>query len=208
MIFLDLALPPEPAGALSLKDFARAVVSERSVWAALVAAVLIVAGVPAVFNAVLASRVEAYREDQREHARNMERLAGDRAKVDSAAADNERLRGTLGSLARLEGRRYAWPMLMHGVAQAVPEYAWVEGLEMDAPAGEAGVYAFRVRGVAASQAVVSRFERGLDPLGGTVVLESSAGVAAGPFPLVRFGFGGTLGAPDSAAAASATLGGV
>lgn len=194
-VLLDLSLPDGVAPGAAWRMAASAVARGPGVWAALLGAVLLAAGVPAWQQRRL-DQVEAELEERRRDV-GLEagRVASDSARVAALQADSARLAGALGVLAVREAARYRWPRLMHGAAQALPPYAWLEGVELD-PEAPGGPQRFRVRAVAPTQADASRYERALRGAAGAAeaVLEGSESLALGPSALVGFRVGGAYGA--------------
>lgn len=201
MILLDMALAPEQPVAVGRRRAAAALLRDRMVLGMALAATAAGLGIPAVLGAALDAREAELASGRRAHLAASARMTEVRARVSVLEAEQARLAGTLGTLATLEADRYAWPRLMDDAARALPRFAFLDGVEMEPRVpGQPGQ--FRVRGVAPSQAEVSRFERAL--VGGGIVahaaLESSGSLEAGPFALVRFVVAGSLDAPvDSAA---------
>jgi len=193
MVSLNLALAGDPSPSRGLRPLLLGFARDRVVWVALLVGGLLALGVPWW----LGSRLERGERDlaraHEAYRREAVVVAADSARVSALQADSARLSGTLGTLALREAGRYGWPKLMYTAAQALPPYAWLEGLEMDA-AGPEGARRVLVAAVAPSQADVSRFERGLARSGevGTTRLENSESLAAGPFVLVGFRLSGTL----------------
>jgi Tfp pilus assembly protein PilN len=193
-VVLDLALPEESAGS-GRRRVALALAHDPAAWAALAAAVVLAAGVPAVLQARLRGMEGEVEQARAEYRREAAAVAADSARVAALQADSARLAGTLGTLAALEVDRYRWPRLMDAAARALPAYAWMEGLDLE-PGAPGEPSRFRVRAVAPSQAEVSRYERALGAAAGArqVMLEGSESLEVGPFALVAFRMAGMYGA--------------
>jgi hypothetical protein len=192
-VFVDLAQADDPSPSRGVRPLVMGLARDRAVWVALLIGAVLSLGVPWW----LGVRLE---QGERDLARVRETfraeaaiVAADSARVSALQADSVRLSGTLGMLALREAGRYGWPKLMHSVAEALPPYVWLEGLEMEA-AGPDGAARVNVVAVAPSQADVSGFERGMARAGAVsgTRLENSESLAIGPFTLVGFRLSGTL----------------
>lgn len=193
MIFLDLSLPPEPVAAGARRAVALGLLRDGVVLGVLVAAVAIVTGVPWLVSRDLDRRAAELDAARRRHEAASVRMVQARTRVAELEAEQTRLSGTLGTLAALEADRYGWPRFMDAAARSLPRYSWMDAVEMD-PVTPGEPVRYRVQGAAPSQADVSRLERALVASQGVgqAALESSGGLEAGPFPLVRFVVGGSL----------------
>lgn len=192
-VTLDLAVP-EARTAAAGREAAAALLRDAAVWAAALVALVLAVGVPAVLQGRLRGVEADLERGRRAYAQEAEQVAADSARVSALQADSARLAGTLGTLASLEADRYGWPRLMHAAADALPAYAWLEGVELEPGApGEAS--RFRIAAVAPAQADVSRYERALGGFTGVadVALEGSESLQAGPFALVGFRIAGRYG---------------
>lgn len=196
LIPLNLAVLDAAHGSRGVRPALLALVRDRAVWGALLAAAILAFLLPMGMESRLetgerdvAAAREAFKADAAA-------VAADSVRLSALQADSARLAGTLGTLATLEANRYAWPRLMHGAAQALPAFAWLEGLEMEAAEPGAPVRV-HINAIAPTQADVSRYERRLADAGdiGDTSLERSESLAAGPFALVGFRLGGALAPP-------------
>ncbi|HEU4454814.1 MAG TPA: hypothetical protein VFR81_17220 [Longimicrobium sp.] len=193
-VTLDLAVPEARTAAAAGREAAAALLRDAAVWAAALVALVLAVGVPAALQGRLRSVEADLERGRRAYAREAGQVAADSARVSALQADSARLAGTLGVLASLEADRYGWPRLMHAAADALPAYAWLEGVELEPGApGEAS--RFRIAAVAPAQADVSRYERALGGFVGVgdAALEGSESLQAGPFALVGFRVAGRYG---------------
>jgi Tfp pilus assembly PilM family ATPase/Tfp pilus assembly protein PilN len=191
-VMLDLAVPEARTAAAAGREAAVGLLRDAAVWAAALVALVLAAGIPAALQGRLRTVEAELERGRRAYAQEAEQVAADSARVSALQADSARLAGTLGTLASLEADRYGWPRLMHAAAEALPAYAWLEGVELEpGAAGEAS--RFRIAAVAPAQADVSRYERALGGFAGAgrVALEGSESLQAGPFALVGFRLAGT-----------------
>lgn len=190
-VMLDLAVPEARTAAAGGRAIAAALVRDAVVWAAAVAGLALALGVPSVLEGRLRGMEAELERGRQAYAREAEQVASDSARVHALQADSARLAGTLGTLAALEADRYGWSRLMHAAADALPAYAWLEGLELE-PGAPGQPSRFRIGAVAPAQADVSRYEWALGASGaGPVALEGSESLQAGPFALVGFRLAGT-----------------
>jgi Tfp pilus assembly protein PilN len=193
-VLLDLALPVVGSARAARRAAVGAVSRDPAVWMAVLVALALLMGVPAIFEARLRTLSTELDADRQAYRREAEQVAADSARISALRADSLRLAGTLGTLATLEADRYRWPKLMHAAAAALPRYAWLEAVELEsAPRGQPS--RFRIRGVAPTQAEISAFERAVEIGVGSssTDLEASEALKVGPFPLVGFRLTGVLG---------------
>ncbi|HEX6369842.1 MAG TPA: hypothetical protein VF006_13065 [Longimicrobium sp.] len=193
-VALDLAVPEARTAAAAGREAAVALLRDAAVWAAALVALMLAVGVPAVLQGRLRGVEAELERGRRAYAGEAEQVAADSARVSALQADSARLAGTLGTLASLEADRYGWPRLMHAAADALPAYAWLEGVELE-PGAAGDASRFRIAAVAPAQADVSRYERALGGFAGVadVALEGSESLQAGPFALVGFRIAGRYG---------------
>jgi Tfp pilus assembly PilM family ATPase/Tfp pilus assembly protein PilN len=193
-VTLDLAVPEARTAAAAGREAAVALLRDAAVWAAALVALVLAVGVPAVLQGRLRAVEAELERGRRAYAQEAEQVAADSARVSALQADSARLAGTLGTLASLEADRYGWPRLMHTAADALPAYAWLEGVELE-PGARGEASRFRIAGVAPAQADVSRYERALGGSAGVAdaALEGSESLQAGPFALVGFRIAGRYG---------------
>ncbi|MBB4635989.1 hypothetical protein [Longimicrobium terrae] len=200
-VLLDLSVPEPGAARVAIRDRVVLLARDRAVWAGLVAALALGAGVPAELERRVRRGEEGLAEARQAFGREAARVASDSARVSALRADSARLAGTLGTLASLEADRYGWPRLMHTAAEALPEHGWLEGVELEAGTPGAPLQ-FRVQGVLPAQDDVSRYVRALGRVEGfgDVRPGDSESLAAGPVPLVGFRVAGhhaaASGTPD------------
>jgi Tfp pilus assembly PilM family ATPase/Tfp pilus assembly protein PilN len=193
-VTLDLAVPEARTAAAAGREAAVALLRDAAVWAAALVALVLAIGVPAILQGRLRSVEADLERGRRAYVREAEQVAADSARVSALQADSARLAGTLGTLASLEADRYGWPRLMHAAADALPAYAWLEGVELE-PGAPGDASRFRITAVAPAQTDVSRYERALGGFAGVadVALEGSESLQAGPFALVGFRIAGRYG---------------
>jgi Tfp pilus assembly PilM family ATPase/Tfp pilus assembly protein PilN len=191
-VMLDLAVPEARTAAVSAREAAVALLRDAAVWSAALVGLALALGVPSVLEGRLRGMEAELERGRQAYAREAEQVAADSARVHALQADSARLAGTLGTLAALEADRYGWPRLMHVAADALPAYAWLEGVELE-PGAPGQPSRFRIGAVAPAQADVSRYERALRGFAGAgqVALEGSESLQAGPFALVGFRLAGT-----------------
>lgn len=195
VVVLNLSVLDGTPSATSVRPMLIGLAGSRAVWVSLVVAALLALAVPSALMSRLQRGERELARTRTEYRREAAAVAADSARVSALRADSVRLAGTLGTLAVLEANRYGWPKLMHAAAEALPPYAWLEGLELD-PGEPLSQSRVRVSAIAPAQADVSRYERVLAGSGGVrdMRLESSESLAAGPFALVGFRLVGSFGA--------------
>lgn len=209
MIFIDLDLPDEAAGASGVEDL-------RQMGGAL-ARDTGVRGAAVLLLAVGAACLGGDLWLGRETARRTARLAG--ARADSVAAqvdidrasrlEAERLKLGAGAEAilRLEQSRDLWPRLMDRLSRTIPENTWVDSLGMGETDPRGGRFTFTLRGVGGSGSEVARLERAL--VGGVVTqasLVSTRTVRIGGLALVAFELEGRAAGGEGATPGSAAAG--
>lgn len=107
------------------------------------------------------------------------RLADLRAMDDSLRAQREEIERRLGLVARLDRDRFAWARMIHALAAALPEPAWLARVEAERPLPELRL---RVEGAAADPLAVTSYARELEGYGwiaGTT-LEGTSRLTGGP----------------------------
>lgn len=199
-VLLDLALPDTVSPRAARRAAIGLLARDPAVWAAVVLALVLAFGVPAVIEAKLQMLSDEVERDRLAYRREAEQVAADSARISALRADSVRLAGTLGTLAALEADRYRWPKVMYAAASAVPQYAWLEAVELEAgPRDQPS--RFRIRGVAPTQAEISGFERAIKSglPSGAIELEGSESLKVGPFPLVGFRLTGMIGEQETSA---------
>ena len=195
VVVLNLSVSDGTSTAVGVRPMLIGLAGSRAVWVSLVVAALLALAVPSALLSRLQRGERELARTRNEYRREAVAVAADSARVSALQADSARLAGTLGTLAVLEANRYGWPKLMHAAADALPPYAWLEGLELE-PGEIRSPARVRVSAIAPTQADVSRYERVLAGSGEIrdTRLESSESLAAGPFALVGFRLVGSFGA--------------
>lgn len=120
----------------------------------------------------LGDRIAALTEDSA-------RLTARRAVLDSLAAERDQVRERFELVRRLDAHRYAWPRLMYALSAALPEAAWISGIQRESPLPNLAV---TVRGVAASPLAITTYLRDLEasPYVESVRLQGSQRMRSAP----------------------------
>lgn len=183
-------MPPVEVGRTLLRD--------RVGLGALAAAVVLAFAVPAVLGGRLEARTAELGERRAALAVASEALRADEGRVQAIRAEQDRLAGTLGTIRSLEAGRYTLPQVMDAAAKALPQYAWLEAVEMD-PAALGGEAAVRVHGFAPSLDAVNVYERALRGSGlfSRMELSGTQGLEVGGIPVVRFSISGSMRGPEA-----------
>lgn len=183
-------MPPPEVGRTLLRD--------RVGLGVVAAAVVLAFAVPAVLGGRLEARTAELGERRAALAVAAEALEADEGRVQAIRTEQDRLSGTLGTIRSLEAGRYTLPQVMDAAAKALPQYAWLEAVEMD-PAPLGGEAAVRVHGFAPSLDAVNVYEKALRGSGlfSRMELSGSQGLEVGGIPVVRFSISGSVRGPEA-----------